>query len=56
MITLIILNKEMEDIMKMIKSLVESGLSIKRVSKTNKNKTKVKEKWISWHVIRYIRC
>ena len=43
-ITLIISNKEMEDITKMIKSLVESGLSIKRVSKTNKNKTKVKKR------------
>ena len=35
--TLIISNEEMNDIMKIVKSLEESGLLIKGVSKTNKN-------------------
>ena len=35
--TLIILNEEMNDIMKIIKSLEESGLLIKHVSETIKN-------------------
>ena len=35
--TLIILNKEINDIMKIVKSLEESGLLIKGVSKTIKN-------------------
>ena len=39
--TLIILNKEMEDIMKMVKSLKDSGLSIKRVTKIIENKKRV---------------
>ena len=38
--TLIISNKEMEDIMKMVKSLEESGLLIKGISETNKNEAK----------------
>ena len=37
---LIIYNEEMHDIMKAIKSLQESGLLIKDVSKTIKNETK----------------
>ena len=37
---LIISNEEMEDIMKIIKSLEESGLLIKGISETNKNETK----------------
>ena len=37
---LIISNEEMEDIMKIIKSLEKSGLLIKRISETNKNKGK----------------
>ena len=32
--------KKMEDIMKIIKSLEESGLLIKGISETNKNETK----------------
>ena len=39
-ITLIILNEEMNDIMKRVKSLEESELLIKSVSKTIKNKAK----------------
>ena len=38
--TLIISNKEMNDIMKIVKSLEESGLLIKDVSETIKNKAK----------------
>ena len=38
--TLIISNKKMNDIMKIIKSLVESGLLIKGVSKTTKKEAK----------------
>ena len=38
--TLIILNEEMNDIIKIVKPLEESGLLIKGVSKTNKNKAK----------------
>ena len=38
--TLIISNEEMEDIMKIIKSLEESGLLIKGISETNKNEGK----------------
>ena len=37
---LIISNEEMNDIMKIIKSLEESGLSIKGISKTIKNEAK----------------
>ena len=40
MTTLIISNEEMNDIMKIIKSLEESGLLIKSVSETIKNETK----------------
>ena len=36
---LIISNEEMEDIMKIIKSLEESGLLIKGISETSKNET-----------------
>ena len=38
--TLIILNEEMNDIMKAVKSLEESGLLIKDVSETIKNEAK----------------
>ena len=37
---LIILNEKMNDVIKIVKSLEESGLLIKGVSKTNKNKAK----------------
>ena len=43
--TLIISNEEMEDIMKIVKSLEESGLSIKDVSKTIKNEAKEQKGW-----------
>ena len=38
--TLIILNKEMNDVMKIVKSFEESGLLIKEVSKAIKNDVK----------------
>ena len=38
--SLIIYNEEMDDIMKIVKSLQESGLSIKGVSETIKNEAK----------------
>ena len=38
--TLIILNHKMEDIMKIVKSLEDSGLLIKRVSRTIENEAK----------------
>ena len=38
--TLVIFNEEMNDIMKIVKSLEESGLFIKAVSETIKNETK----------------
>ena len=43
MTTLIISNEEMNHIMKIIKSLEESGLLIKGVSETIKNETNEKE-------------
>ena len=53
MTTLIISNKEMGDIMKIVKSLKECSLLIQVVGRIIKNKAK-KKKWSSWHVIRYI--
>ena len=52
---LIISNKEMEDIMKIVKSRKESGLLTKGSSKTIKNEAK-KRRWISSNVIRNISC
>ena len=51
--TLIISNEEMNDIMKIIKSLGESGLLIKRVSETIKNEGKESN---YRNVIRHFRC
>ena len=55
MIKILISNEEMSDIMKIVKSLQEFSLLIKGVSKIIKNEGKLQKKWISWHVIRYIR-
>ena len=52
--TLIISNEEMNDSMKIIKSLEESGLLMKDVSKTVKNEAKKRR--ISRNVIRHFRC
>ena len=53
--TLIISNEEMNDIMKIVKSLKISGLLIKEVSETIKIETKNKNE-DSRNVIRYFRC
>ena len=55
---LIISNEERKDIMKIVKSLGESGLLIKGISKTIKNEAREQEggfRWIS-NDIRYISC
>ena len=44
MTALMISNEEMNDIMKKVKSLEQSGLLIKGISKTIKNETKEKNK------------
>ena len=51
---LIISNEEMNDIMKMVKSLQEPGLLIKRISKTINNEAKG-QKGGFLNVIRYTR-
>ena len=43
-IALIISNEEMEDIMKIVKSLGESGLLVKEIIETIKNETKEQKK------------
>ena len=52
---LITLNEEISDTMKIVKSLKESGLLTKSISKTIQNEAKEK-KMISWYVTRYIGC
>ena len=54
--TSIISNEETNDCMKIIKSLEESGLLVKGLSKTIKNEAKQKKRQITKYVIRYIRC
>ena len=54
--TLIVSNKEMNDITKIIKSLEESALLIKDVKEKIKNEAKEKKRRISRNVIRYFRC
>ena len=60
--TLIISNEEMNG-MKIVKSLEESSLLIKRVSKTINNEqkggflgNKITKRTISWKVLRHFRC
>ena len=53
---LITLNDEMEDTMKIIKSLEESGFLIKGISEKNKNEAKAQKIGISFDVIRNISC
>ena len=45
MTTLIISNEEMNDIMKIIKSIEDAGLLIKGVSETIENKAKEQKSW-----------
>ena len=53
---LIISNEEMNDIMKIIKSLEDSVLLIKGVSETTENEAKEKKRRISWNIIGHFRC
>ena len=53
--TLIISNEEMNDIMKMLKSIEKSGLLIKCVSQKIKNEAKEQKKRVSWNVNRHFR-
>ena len=50
----IISNEEMEDIMKIVKSLEESGLLTKVIGETIENKRP--KRWISSNTIRNISC
>ena len=54
--TLIIFNEEMNDIVKIMKSLEEFDLLIKGISKTVKNEAKEQKPRISWNVIRRFIC
>ena len=54
MTALINSNEELEDIMKLAKSLPESGLLIKGVSETNKSGANWW--WISRNVVKYSSC
>ena len=56
MAILIILNEKMDDIMEIVKFLLECGLLIKRVSETIKNEAKEQKGGFLGHVFRYIRC
>ena len=56
MTTLIISNEEMNDIMKIVNSLEESGLSIKGVSETIKNEEKEQKGGFTWNVFRHFSC
>ena len=56
MTTLIILNEEMNDIMKIVKFLEKSSVLIKGTTETIKNEAKDQKRGISQYVIRYISC
>ena len=45
--TLMMWNKEMDDIMKKVKSLADAGLLMKGLNETIKNKAKEQKRWIS---------
>ena len=55
MTILIVSNDNIDNIMKIIKSLEESGLLMKGVSETIKNQATEQKGGNFWHVIRYIR-
>ena len=54
--TLIISNKEMNDIMKIAQALEDSNILLQGVAKTIKNKTKERKWRIFKYVISYFRC
>ena len=56
MAALITSNEELNNIMKIFKSLEKAGLLIKCVSGTVENEAEEEKKWISQHVIKFIRC
>ena len=49
-------NNEMEDIIKIVKSLEDSGLILKGFSKTIQDEAKETKRRLSQYVTRYIRC
>ena len=51
----IISNKEMDVVVKLVKSLRDTGLLTKGVSKTSKKWSKRTKRSTSWYVFRYIR-
>ena len=53
--TLIISNKEMNEIMKILQGLKDSNILLKGVTKTIKNETKEKNRRVFKCVIRYFR-
>ena len=53
--TLITSNEEMNDIMKIVQTLEDSNILLKRVTKTIKNETKEQIRRIFMYVIRYLR-
>ena len=56
MTALIISNKEMEDTMKIVKSLEKSGWLVKADSESNWKWSEKTERWIFWIVFGYISC
>ena len=53
---LTISNNEMEDFIKIVKSLEDSGLILKGFSKTIQDEAKETKRRLSQYVTRYIRC
>ena len=53
---LTISNNEMEDMIKIVKSLEDSGLILKGFSKTIQDEAKETKRRLSQYVTRYIRC
>ena len=53
--TLIIPNKEMNDIMKIVQALEDSNLLLKRITKAIENETKKQKRRIFRNVVRYFR-
>ena len=51
--TLFILNNDMSEIIKIIKSLEDSGVLIDRVTETVKHATKKQERRISWSFVSF---
>ena len=54
--TLIISNKEMNDIMKIVQALEDSNILLEIVTKTIKNETKISKTGILKQLVSYFRC